>query len=181
MKTLFPAAVVILFASVPAAQAAPPHAVSHIEEHAVSGVQQARAIRAAIVSRFSVSHDYRNLIQEADELVDTMNAIHDAVHSGRSRSTMRQMVDHAQMHVRNLDRRIGRSDYTHASPGYKYMTPTGYVSYPPTHHPGHIHVNSTQRMLDGLSSNLRQLETDLEPTVRFNRRPFAYGPGSYGW
>ncbi|QDT54434.1 hypothetical protein Pan44_24670 [Caulifigura coniformis] len=181
MKTFLPTAVIILFASVPAAQAAPPHVISHLEEHAVSGVQQARAIRAAIVSRFSVSHDYPNLIQEADELLDSMNAIHDAVHSGRSRSTMRQMVDHAQMHVRNLDRRLSRSDYTYASPGYKYMTPTGYVSYPPTHHPGHIHVDSTQRMLDGLSSNLRQLESDLQPTMRPYRRPFVYGYGNYGW
>jgi hypothetical protein len=179
MKTLLPAAVVILFASVPAAQAAP-YGIAHIEEHAVTGVNQAREIRAAIVSRFSVSHDYRSLVDEANELVDTMNQIHDAVHSGRSRSTLKTMVDHAQFHLRNLDRQIGRSDYLHASPGYHQLTPTGYIAHPPTHHPGHIHVDSTQRLLDRLASNLRQLETDLEPQPRFNRRPFAYRYGSYG-
>jgi hypothetical protein len=180
MKTLLPAAVVILFASVPAAQAAPHHGFWHLDEHATSGVRQAREIRAAIVSRFSLSHDYRDLVREADELVDTMNQIHDAVHSRRSYSTLRSMVDHAQFHLRNLDRRIGRSDYLHSSPGYRILTPTGYISYPATHHPGHIHVDSMQRMFDRLSSNLRQLETDLEPTIRIERRPFVYGYGAYG-
>ncbi len=181
MKTFLPAAVVVLFASVPAAQAAP-HAIWHIEEHAVTGVNQARALRSEIVSRFSVSRDYRDLVQEADELLESMDAIHDAVHSGRSRSTLRSLVDHAQFHVRNLDRKIGRSDYLHSSPGHRHLTPTGYISFPPTHHAGHIHVDSVHRMLDRMSSNLRQLETDLEPTVRIERRPFVYGYGTYsGW
>jgi hypothetical protein len=181
MKTLLPAAVVVLFASVQAAQAAP-HGMWHLDEHATTGVNQAVQIRSAIVSRFSVSHDYRDLVREADELVDSMNQIHDAVHSGRSYSTLRTMVDHAQFHLRNLDRRIGRSDYLHSSPGYRVLTPTGYISYPSTSHAGHIHVDSTQRMLDQLSSNLRQLETDLQPTIRIERRPFVYGYGAYsGW
>ena len=123
------------------------------------------------------------LVEEADELVDTMNQIHDAVHSGRSRATMRTLVEHAQFHLRNLDRRIGRSDYLHATPGYHYSTPTGYIAYPPTHHPGHVHVDSTQRLLDRLSSNLRQLETDLAPPVHYHHhpKPFVYGYGNYGW
>jgi hypothetical protein len=179
MKTFLPAAVVILFASVRGAQAAP-HGFWHLDEHATSGVNQAVQIRSAIVSRFSVSHDYRDLVREADELVDSMNQIHDAVHSRRSYSTLRSLVDHAQFHLRNLDRRIGRSDYLHSSPGYRVMTSTGYISYPPTSHPGHIHVDPMQRMLDQLSSNLRQLETDLEPTIRIERRPFVYSYGTYG-
>jgi hypothetical protein len=179
MKTLLPAAVVLLFASFPAAQAAP-YRFDHLDEHATTGERQAREIRAAIASRFALSRDYRDLVREADELVDTMHQIHDAVHSGRSHSTLRQMVDHAQFHLRNLDRRIGRSDYLHASPGYRVLTPTGYISYPPTHHPGHLHVDSLQRMLDRLSLNLRQMETDLQPTFRIERRPFSYGYG-YGW
>ena len=180
MKTLLSAAVVVLFASVPAAQAAP-HSFHHIDEHAVTGLNQARQVRAEIISRFSVSHDYRDLLQEADELVDSMNQIHDAVHHGRSKSTLRSLVDHAQFHLRNLDRRVGRSDYTHSSHGHRHLTPTGYISYPPTFHPGHIHVDSVQRMLDRMSTNLRQLESDLQPTYRIERRPFVYGYGTYGW
>jgi hypothetical protein len=179
MKTLLTTAVVILFASVRGAQAAP-HGFWHLDEHATTGVKQAAQIRSEIVSRFSVSYDYRGLVQEADELVDSMNELHDAVHAGRSYSTLRSLVEHAQFHVRNLDRRIGRSDYLHSSPGYRIMTPTGYISYPSTSHAGHIHVSSMQRMLDLLSSNLRQLETDLQPTYRIERRPFVYSYGTYG-
>jgi hypothetical protein len=179
MKTLLFTTVIAFFASVQAAQAAP-HGRSHVEDHAVAGVDQARAIRAAIASRLSVSREYSGLIREADELVDSMNAIHDAVHSRRSSSTLRQMVEHAQFHVRNLDRGLGGSDYTFSSPGVRRLTPTGYISYPPTHHPGHIHVDSVRRMLDGLESNLRQLESDIQPTFRFNPRPFTYGYGAYG-
>jgi hypothetical protein len=179
MKTLLPAAVVILFASATAAQAAP-HAIWHLDEHATAGVNQAIQIRSAIVSRFSVSRDYRDLVRDADELVDSMNQIHDAVHSGRPSSTLRSLVDHAQFHLQNIDRRIGRSDYLSSSPGYRVMTPTGYISYPSTSHPGSFHVDAVQRMLDQLSSNLRQFETDLEPTYRIERRPFVYGYRPYG-
>jgi hypothetical protein len=35
-------------------------------------------------------------------------------------------------------------------------------------------------MLDQLSSNLRQLEADLEPTYRIERRPFAFSHHPYG-
>jgi len=181
MKTFLPAAVVILFASVPAAQAAP-YGVSHVDQHATAGVNQARQLRAEIASRFVVSRDYQRLVHEADDLVQSMDAIHDAVHSGRSRSTLRSLVDHAQAHVRNLDRMIGRSDYLSSTPGYRQMTPTGYISSPPSRHPGSFHVDATQRMLAGLATNLRELETDLQPTIRFDRRPFIYGSAPYrGW
>ena len=181
MKTFLPAAVVVLFASVPFAQAAP-GSVHHIDDHAQVGVRQARALRAEIASRFSSSRDGRELVREADELLDTMNSLHDAVHRGRSKSSLRSLVDHAQLHVRNLDRRLGRSDYLHATPGYRQLTPTGYISYPATRHAGAFHVDAVQRMLDQMSSNLRQLESDLEPTFRFDRRQpsFGYGP-SRGW
>ncbi len=180
MKTLLPAAVVILFASVPAAQAAP-YFDRHLDRHAAEGVNQARSIRSEVRSRFSLSRDYRELMREADDLVDAMHAIHNAVHSGRSKSTLRSMVEQAQFRARNLDRRIARSDYLQASPGHRIITPTGYISYPPTHHPGRFHVDSVQRMLDRLSSNLRDMESDLQPTFRIERRPFMYGPGPYGW
>jgi hypothetical protein len=178
MKTFLSAAVVILFASVPAAQAAPNG--WHLDEHATSGVNQAAKIRSAIVSRFSVSYDYRDLVREADELVNTMNQIHDAVHSGRSSSTLRSMVDHAQFHLRNLDTRLGRSDYMSSTSGYRVLTPTGYISYPPTSHPGYIHVDSVRLLVDQLSLNLRELEADLQPPIRIERRPFVYSYGPYG-
>jgi len=179
MKTLLSAAVVVLFASVQAAHAAPPRS-SHLDEHATLGVDQAREIRAMIVGRFSTSRDYRELVREADELVDSMNEIHHAVHDRRSNSTLRQMVLHARGHLQNLDRRIGRSDYLQSNPGHRVLTPTGYISYPPTHHAGNVHVASMQRMLDRLSSNLRQLESDVQPTFRIDRRPYTSGYGSYG-
>lgn len=183
MKTLFPisTAVVILFASVQAANAAP-YGVSHVDEHAVAGVAQARQIRAAIASRFSVSRDQRDLLRDADQLVASMNAVHDAVHSHRSRSTMRSLVNNAQRQLRDLDRRVGRSDYTYSTPGFRQTTATGYISFPASQHPGHIHVGSVQRMLDQLGDNLNELESDLEPTFHYAPAPYpvSYGPG-YGW
>jgi hypothetical protein len=180
MKTFLPAAVIVLFASVPAAQAGP-SGRWHVEEHASSAEAQGRSIRRAIVSAFSVSRDYPELRREADELVRSLDTLHDAVHSGRSPSTLRSLVDNAQRQVRDLDRRVTRSDYTFSSPGYYHLTPTGYVAAPPTVHPGSIHVGSIHRMLDELSSNLHQLELDLQPVYVPVPRPYVYGYGPYGY
>ncbi len=76
MKTFVPTTVLMLFAAIPAAQAAPIY-TPHLEEHVASGELQARQLRSQLASRFSVSRDYREIMREADHVVAALDALHE--------------------------------------------------------------------------------------------------------
>jgi len=151
-----------------------------LDDLAFDGMVEARQARWEVRDHFTASRDFRELLEDVDQLARQLRDMQDAIYAERDPRQLRRMVDNTHDILLHLVEHAEHSDRARTIGGGISFR-NGSIRYRPvTQHGGSIHVRELKAHADRVDAALHEMDEILDQMIGHDHHGGAFFPQDDG-